>query len=81
MAQIVSITSKLVFFHANDILDQRIISKGSLSPVISYQSVSKSLLEIVEMMQWTIQNKGLKIRFDDRSDSKAAHYFDKTRLQ
>ena len=54
MAQIVSVSSKLVLFHANDMLDHRLIQVGNFAPAYSFSSLEKALLEIVEMMRWTI---------------------------
>ena len=39
MAQIVSVSSKLVLFHANDLLDHRIIQNGSFAPAYSHTHV------------------------------------------
>ena len=39
MAQIVSVSSKLVLFHANDLLDHRIIQNGSFAPAYTNTSV------------------------------------------
>ena len=39
MAQIVSVSSKLVLFHANDLLDHRIIQNGSFAPAYSHTSI------------------------------------------
>ena len=61
MAQIVSVSSKLVLFHANDLLDHRIFESGNFAPAYIYASVSNALFEIVEMMRWTIQNLNLDI--------------------
>ena len=54
MAQIVSVSSKLILFHANDLLDHKIFESGSFAPVYVLSSVSNTLLEIVEMMRWTL---------------------------
>ena len=54
MAQMISVSSKLILFHANDMLDHRIIENGCFYPTFTHASVSNALLEIVEMMRWTI---------------------------
>ena len=81
MAQIVSISSKLVLFHANDLLDHRIIQNGSFAPAYSHTSVQEALSEIVEMMRWTMQNLDLSIQFSFDSNDKRMFYLDKRRLQ
>ena len=54
MAQIVSVSSKLVLFQANNLLDHRNIQNGSFAPAYSCSSIPNALLEVVEMMRWTI---------------------------
>ena len=61
MAQIVSVSSRLVLFHANDLLDHKIIQNGSFAPAYTYTSVHEALLEIVDMISWTMQNLDLSI--------------------
>ena len=47
MAQMISVSSKLILFHANDMLDHRIIEHGGFAPVYIHASVPDALLEIV----------------------------------
>ena len=54
MAQMVSVSSRLILFHANDMLDHRSIENDGFAPAYIYASVPNALLEIVEMMRWTI---------------------------
>ena len=81
MAQIVSVSSKLVLFHANDLLDHRIFESGNFAPAYIYSSVSNALLEIVEMMRWTIQNLNLDIQFTSDHGDESMLYLDKRRMQ
>ena len=39
IAQIISVSSKLVLFHANDLLDHRIFESGNFAPAYLYSSV------------------------------------------
>ena len=81
MAQIISVSSKLVLFHANDLLDHRIFESGKFVPAYQFASVSNALVEIVEMMRWTVQNTSLDIQFTSDQNDMGMHYFDKRRLQ
>ena len=49
-AQLISISSKLVLFHANDLLDLRFLQTGHFSPTFSNGSVSQAITEIVELV-------------------------------
>ena len=81
LAQMIVINSKLVRFHANDLLDHRVIQSGKFVPSLSVSSVEDSILEIIEMMSWTLQRRNLKIDFI--RDKEETHFlsFDKRRLQ
>ena len=55
MAQVILVNSKIVMFHANDVLDHKMIQNGNFVPSKSYQFVSQTVLEIVQMMGWTLK--------------------------
>ena len=50
MAKVICVSSKLQLFHANNLLDYRILQNRSFSPVLSLSSVTDALVEVVEMM-------------------------------
>ena len=74
------INSKLVRFHANDLIDHRVIQSGKFIPSLSISSVEAAMQEIIDMMSWTLDRSNLKIEFI--KDSSVTHYlnFDKRRL-
>ena len=80
MAKVICVSSKLQLFHANDLLDSRVLQNGSFVPVLSRSSVSDALLEIVEMMQWTLQNRELDIQSAYNKHHTDPLYFDRRRL-
>ena len=77
----VVINSKLIRFHANDLLDHRVIQSGHFEPSPIVSSVEDSILEIVDMMNWTLGHRNLKIDFIRQSIEARRLYFDKRRLQ
>ena len=55
------VSSQMVLMHANDLLDQRIIEKGSFVPNLSLESVINTINEIIELMNSTLTNRDLTI--------------------
>ena len=47
IVQTILISSKLVLFHSNDLLDQRIIQSGAFVPSYSHGSVADAIDEII----------------------------------
>ena len=82
-AQLISISSKLVLFHANDLLDLSFLQTGHFSPTFTNGSPSQAIIEIVDLVQATLEDENLSIELD--IESVAEHYqvlkFDKRRLQ
>ena len=56
MAKMVVISSKLILFHANDLLDQKFLQNGLFTPVFTQDSPSEAIREIVEMMKATLSH-------------------------
>ena len=75
------VNSKLIRFHANDLLDHRIIESGQFVPSLSVSSVGDVMEEIIEMMNWNIQKRNLKIQFIQEQKGPQYLSFDKRRLQ
>ena len=50
-----------MLFHANDLLDQRIIESGGFVPSYTEGSISQSIFEIVEMVRWTLERRDIQI--------------------
>ena len=49
MAQTLSISSNMLFLHAQDLLDQRIIEHGGFVPLYTKGDVNEAISEIVEL--------------------------------
>ena len=61
LIQIMLVSSQMVMMHANDLLDSRIIEKGSFVPNLSLGSVSETAKEIIELMNSTLNERELTI--------------------
>ena len=61
MAQVISVSCKIMLFHTNNSLDQLLIQNGNFKPDLKYCSVSMAILEVVELVRWTIKSKDLDI--------------------
>ena len=72
----------MVMMHANDLLDQRIIDKGSFVPNLTSGSIIDTLGEIIELMNTNLTERNLEITLEGSLNSlpKIAK-FDKRRLQ
>ena len=64
-AQLILISSKLLMFHANDLLDMRFLQNGKFTPSYSESSPAQAISEIVELIGMTLEEQTLTIRFDD----------------
>ena len=65
MVQMLHVNSKLVQLHANDLIDYRIIQNGTFVPEIQPHNVRDVIAEIIQIINWTLQKKELKIEFGD----------------
>ena len=81
MAKTFLISSKLLQWHANDLLDQSIIENGRLVATLNYGSANEAILELVPLVESIIGHKSLT--FEWRLDGVKDLYlkFDKQRLQ
>lgn len=61
LIQIMLVSSQMVMMHANDLLDSRIIEKGSFVPNLSLGSISETAKEIIELMNSTLNERELTI--------------------
>ena len=50
-----------MLLHANDLLDQKLLENGSFTPVESLDSVRRVIVEIVEIISMTIDERDVKI--------------------
>ena len=64
-AQLILISSKLIMFHANDLLDMRFLQDGRFTPSYSNWSPTEAIMEIVDLIGMMLVETNLKIRFDD----------------
>ena len=81
MAQTIVVSSNLVLFHANDLLDQEVIKSGMFSPAYRYESVADAVIEIIKIMNWTLQSRNLIILSQFDFDMQMKLEYDKRRLQ
>ena len=51
MVKTIQVTSKLVLFHAQDLLDQRFLEGSMFNAVYTQDSVTKAIDEIIGMVQ------------------------------
>lgn len=63
-AQLIQISSKLVLFHANDLLDLRFLNTGNFTPTFVQGSISTAVVEIVNLVASTLEETDLEIELD-----------------
>lgn len=63
-AQLIAISSKMVLFHANDLLDLRFLQTGNFTPSFYLGSPSQAIREIVNLIQATLEGKDLTINLN-----------------
>ena len=82
LVQIMLVSSQMVMMHANDLLDSRIIEKGSFVPNLSLGSIIETAKEMIELMNSTLNERELTIVLEktDQLEPNCAK-FDKRRLQ
>ena len=61
MAETIVISSQYIMFHANDLLDSRIIEHGSFTPAYYPSSVKRAIEEIITLIRFTLMDRKLKI--------------------
>ena len=82
-AQLIAISSKMVLFHANDLLDLRFLQTGNFTASFYLGSPSQAIREIVNLIQATLEGKDINIMLNvDRLDyCHPILKFDRRRLQ
>ena len=70
LAETILISSNIVLLHAHDLLDQRLIEKGTF--VANYQDgdIVEALQEIIQIISMTLKERHLKIIFDAKYHKK-----------
>ena len=72
----------MILMHAHDFLDQAIIENGAFVPYYETGSMKTAVLEIIKLMNITIQKRPLTINLDTfKLDAMPTLKFDKRRLQ
>ena len=57
-------SAQLIKMHAQDFLDQRIIEGGYFKPSYGTGKIQSAIQEIVEIMNYSINHRDLKITYD-----------------
>ena len=83
IATTIQVSSKLVLFHSNDLLDQRIIQNGSFTPNYTHGSMSGAIEEIMTIVRFNSGRKDINIKCDTNVIRKMYSnlLFDKRRFQ
>ena len=68
--------------HAHDFLDQQVIENGGFIPLYTQDSVSDAIIEMIQIIQLTLNQRKLEIVYDERQLKRLPILnFDKRRLQ
>ena len=69
--------------HAQDLLDQRVLDYGNFVPLYEYGSVVEAIMEIINIMRYSISHRDLRIEFDQSTAATLIPClkFDRRRLQ
>ena len=59
----IQISSNMLMLHAQDLLDQRIIENGGFVPIYTLSSVREAILEIVNLVNSTLNQGQLHIQY------------------
>ena len=83
MIKILLFSSLFLQFHAQDLLDQRVLDYGHFVPLYEYGSVVKAMKEVIDIMRYSISHRDLIIKFDQSTTATCIPFleFDKRRLQ
>ena len=57
LSEMIYITSNMIFLHAQDLLDKRLIETGGFIPCFTSGSITKTIKQMVLLMQQTL-NQG-----------------------
>ena len=77
------LSSQFIMMHVNDFLDQQLIEYGNFAPYFDTGRLEDAITEIVQMMNFSIHQRNLKIKFerDKYRKNSSLIKFDKRRLQ
>ena len=83
MVKIILFSSLFIQMHAQDFLDQRVLDYGHFTPFYEFGSPVDAMVEIIEIMRYSISHRFLTIAFDQNSHRTRIPYlrFDRRRLQ
>lgn len=56
-AKLILVASKMVLFHAHDLLDLRFLQTGNFSAKYAEDSIQRAILEITDLIQMTLEEK------------------------
>ena len=63
-AYLILISSKLVLFHANDLLDLRFLQTGNFTTNYAEHSPSRAIKEMTELINLTLEGKLVRVKVD-----------------
>ena len=83
MIMLIQTCSNLALFHANDLLDYRIIQNGSFSSTLTSESIAETIQQTIQLIQYTLQHGNLKVEQQNSNQVVTDYKFfmDKRRIQ
>ena len=83
MVQLILTCSNLALFHANDLLDHKIIQNGSFSSIYTSESITKTIQQSIQLVNYQLQAGNIQIEHQQSKQSQSNYKFmlDKRRLQ
>lgn len=83
MVKIILFASQFIKMHVHDFLDKRVLDYGHFTPLYENGCLADAILEIIEIMQYSIHHRPLKILFDFETVQQKVPSlkFDRRRLQ
>ena len=83
MIMLIQTCSNLALFHANDLLDYRIIQNGSFSSTLTSESIAETIQQTIQLIQYTLQHGNLKVEQQNSNQvvSDYKFFMDKRRIQ
>ena len=80
MVETMLLSSQFIMMHAHDFLDQQLIEHGNFKPYFDTGYLEDAIAEIVQMMNFSVHKRDLKIQFDRDLLESSLLKFDKRRL-
>ena len=78
-AKSIFVTTQMLMLHANDLLDLRIIERGSFVPAYVESDIYEMIMQVIKVVKFTQNDKELQIDFEKPEISPIK--FDQRRLQ